>query len=79
MNLPSSDRATWDGLETEIRTAVVYPEVIESREEEGIYFYVPVDAVKAQRKKHLMPKFILYNIKSIPKPIELHTRGVAKA
>ena len=79
LNLPSSDRATWDGLETEIRTAVVYPEVIESREEQGIYFYVPVDAVKEQRKKHLMPKFILYNIKSIPKPIELHTRGVAKA
>ena len=79
LNLPSSDRATWDGLETEIRTAVVYPQVIEAGEEEGIYFYVPVDTVKEQRKMHMMPKSISYNIKSLSKPVVLHTRGASKA
>jgi hypothetical protein len=79
LNLPAVDRATWDGLETEIRTAVAYPEVVPPREEEGIYFYVPVNDVKGPRKKHEMPSSIVYNIKSLTKPVELRPRGVAAA
>ena len=79
LNLPAADRATWDGLETEIRTAVAYPEVVQPREEEGIYFFVPVDDVKGPRKKHEMPSSIIYNIKSLPTPVELRRRGVAAA
>ena len=79
LNLPATDRATWDGLETEIRTAVAYPEVIEPHEEEGIYFYVSVDDVKDPRKRHQMPASILYNIKSLSSPVALHQRGVAAA
>jgi hypothetical protein len=78
LNLPASDRATWDGLETEIRTAVVYPELVQPGEEEGIYFYVPVGDVQAPRKKHEMPNSIIYNIKSLASPVELHRRGIAK-
>jgi hypothetical protein len=79
LNLPAADRATWDGLETGIRTAVAYPEVVQPREEEGIYFYVPVADVKEQRAKHELPKSIIYNIKSLTSPVELHQRGVAAA
>jgi len=79
LNLPATDNATWDGLETEIRTAVAYPGVVEPREEEGIYFYVPVDTIKEPRKKHQMPNSIIYNIKSLPAPVDLHVRGVAAA
>jgi hypothetical protein len=79
LNLPATDRATWDGLEAEIRTAVVYPEIVEPHEEEGIYFYVPVDDVKDPRKRHQMPASILYNIKSLSNPVALHQRGAAGA
>jgi len=79
LNLPADDRATWDGLETEIRTAVAYPEVVEPREEEGIYFYVPVGDIKGPRKKHEMPGSIVYTIKSLKNPVELRRRGVAAA
>ena len=79
LNLPAADRATWDSLETEIRTAVAYPEVVPPREEEGIYLYVPVGDVKGPRKKHEMPISIVYNIKSLPHPVELRQRSVARA
>jgi len=79
LNLPAADRLTWDGLETGIRTAVAYPEVVQPREEEGIYFYIPVGDVKDVRKKHEMPNSIIYNIKSLTNPVELHRRGVAAA
>ena len=78
LNLPATDRATWDGLETEIRTAVVYPEVVSAREEEGIYLYVRVGDVKGPRKKHEMPSSIIYKIKSLPRPVELRPPAVAK-
>jgi len=71
LNLPAVDRATWDGLETEIRTAVAYPELVDHGEEEGIYFYVPIGDVTAPRKKHEMPVSILYTIKSLPTPVDL--------
>jgi hypothetical protein len=73
LNLRSVDPATWDGLESEIRTAVAYPEVVPPREEEGIYFYVPIDTVTVQRKAHTMPHLIEYNIKSLPDPVYLQT------
>lgn len=79
LNLPAADRATWDGLETGIRTAVAYPEVVQPREEEGIYFYVPVGDVKEQRAKHEMPNSIIYNINGLTNPVVLHQRGVAAA
>lgn len=79
LNLSSTDHATWDGLETEIRTAVAYPDVVPPGEEEGIYFYVPVEAVSAQRKAHRMPLAIHYNIKSLPDPVELHQPSLAAA
>src|SRR5258706_3310859 len=79
LNLPATDRATWDGLETEIRTAVAYPEVVPPREEEGIYFYVPIADVKGPRKRHEMPSSIIYNIKSLASPVELRRPGVSKA
>lgn len=79
VNLPAVDRATWDGLETEIRTAVAYPEVVQAHEEEGIYFYVPVGDVRASRKSHEMPSLIIYNIKSLTSPVELRQRGAAAA
>jgi hypothetical protein len=79
LNLPAADRSTWDGLETEIRTAVAYPDIVAPREEEGIYFYIPVDDVKSPRKKHEMPISITYNIKSLTSPVELRRRGVAAA
>ncbi len=74
LNLPAADRATWEGLETEIRAAVVYPNVVEPREEEGIYFYLPVGDVKGPRKKHEMPSCIIYNINSLTSPVELCRR-----
>jgi hypothetical protein len=77
LNLPAADRATWDGLETELRTAIAYPEVVPAREEEGIYLYVRVGDVTGPRKKHEMPISITYNIKSLPRPVELRPRGVA--
>jgi hypothetical protein len=79
LNLPAADQATREGQETEISTAVAYPEVVEPREEEGIYFYVPVGDVKGPRKKHEMPSLIIYNIKSLTSPVELRRPGVAKA
>jgi len=79
LNLPAGDRATWDGLDQEIRTAVAYPEVVPPREEEGIYVYVPVGDVKAPRKKHEMPSLIIYSIKSLRSPVELRPRGAAAA
>ena len=79
LNLPATDQPTWDGLDAEIRTAVVYPQVVPPGEEEGIYFYVPVEGVKAQRKAHAMPSTIILNIKSLPQPVELRTPGASKA
>lgn len=78
LNLPAADQATWDGMETEIRTAVAYPEVVGAGEEEGIYVYVRAGDVKGQRKKHEMPSSITYNIKSLPRPVELRPPGVSK-
>jgi hypothetical protein len=60
LNIPSVDRATWDGLETEIRTAVSYPDLVPTREEEGIYVYVRIGAVKAPRFRHEMPMTLTY-------------------
>jgi len=79
LNLPTADRATWDGLETELRTAVVYPEVVKAGEEEGIFLYVPVGDVAAPRKNQLMPRSVIYSIKSLPSPLELRERGPAAA
>jgi hypothetical protein len=79
LNLPATDRTTWDGLEAEIRTAVVYPQFVDPHEEEGVYCYVPIGDVKGPRKKHEMPSSIIYSIKSLPSPIELRRRGVAAA
>ena len=79
LNLPAADRTTWDGLETEIRTAVAYPEVVPPHEEEGVYFYVPVGDVKGPRKRHEMPSSIIYNIKSLTGPVELRRPAVAAA
>ena len=79
LNLPASDRATWDGLETEIRTAVAYPDIVEPHEEEGIYCYVAVSDVKSPRKKHEMPGSIIYNIKSLRSPVELRLPAASAA
>jgi hypothetical protein len=79
LNLPATDRATWDGLETEMRTAVVYPAFVEAREEEGIYCYVPLGDVKEQRKRHEMPNLIAYNIKSLAAPVMLRQRVATAA
>lgn len=79
LNLPAADRSTWDGLDTEIRTAVAYPDVVPAREEEGIYMYVRVGDVTGPRKKHDMPISIIYNIKSLPSPVELRPRGASAA
>jgi hypothetical protein len=79
LNLRAADSATWDGLDTEIRTAVAYPEVVPTREEEGIYCYVRVDDVKEPRKRHEMPDSITYNIKSLASPVELRRRAAAAA
>jgi hypothetical protein len=79
LNLPAADRVTWDGLETEIRTAVAYPNVVPPREEEGIYFYVPVGDVKIPRKRHEMPNSIMYNIKSLTSPVELRRPAASAA
>lgn len=76
LNLLAADRSTWDGLETEMRNAVTYPEVVQPREEEGIYLYVPVGNVKGPRKKHEMPTSIVYNIKSLTSPVELRQPAV---
>ena len=79
LNLPAADGATWDQLELEIRRAVAYPQGVTAGEEEGIYVYVPVNDIKEPRKKHEMPRSVIYNIKSLGKPVELRQRGVAKA
>jgi hypothetical protein len=79
LNLPGTDSPTWDGLETEIRTAVAYPQSVPAGEEEGIYFYVPVGDIAGPRKTHEMPSLMIYNIKSLPSPVELRPRGVAAA
>lgn len=79
LNLPATDRASWDGLDAEIRTAVAYPEVVPAHEEEGIYLYVRIGDVKGPRKKHEMPNSITYAIKSLSRPVELRPPGVSKA
>jgi len=79
LNVPSVDRATWDGLETEIRTAVSYPDLVPAREEEGIYVYIRIGDVKAPRLRHEMPMALRYRVKSLPRPIEVGQRSVAKA
>ena len=79
LNIPAVDRATWDGLETEIRTAVTYPDLVPAREEEGIYVYVRIADVKAPRLKHEMAIALTYSIKSLPRPVEIRQRGPAAA
>ena len=79
LNVPPVDRATWDGLETEIRTAVAYPDVVPAREEEGIYVYVRIADVKAPRLRHEMPMSLRYTIKSLPRPVEVRQRAATKA
>lgn len=79
LNLPAADQTTWDALETEIRTAIAYPEVVEPREEEGIYFYVPIGDLKDARKKHEMPTSIIYNIKGLTGAVELRQRAATAA
>ncbi len=79
LNIPAVDRATWDGLETEIRTAVAYPNLVPAREEEGIYVYVRIADVKAPRLRHEMPMSLTYTIKSLPRPVEVRQRAVARA
>jgi len=74
LNLPAADRATWDGLETEIRNAVAYPDVIKPREEEGIYLYIRTQDVSGPRRKHEMPSSITYTNQE-PSP----SRGAAAA
>jgi hypothetical protein len=81
LNLPASDRATWDGLDAEIRSAVAYPDVVKPGEEEGIYMFVPTTPttqVSGPRKRHEMPSVIVYTIKSVREPIPLR-RPVAAA
>jgi hypothetical protein len=79
LNLPPVDRATWDGLETEIRTAIAYPDLVPAREEEGIYVYVRVADIKTPRLRHEMPMSLTYTIKSLPRPVEVRQRATAKA
>jgi len=71
LNIPAVDRATWDRLETEIRTAVTYPDLVPAREEEGIYVYVRIADVRAPRLRHEMPVKLTYHIKSLSRPVEI--------
>ena len=77
LNLPGTDRTTWDSLEAEMRSAVVYPEIVQPHEEEGVYLYVSVSDARGPRKKHEMPVSITYNIKSISPPVELRRPDLA--
>ncbi len=79
LNVPSVDPATWDGLETVIRAAVSYPDLVPAREEEGIYVYIRIGDVKAPRLRHEMPMALAYGLKSLPRPVEVRQRSVAKA
>jgi len=78
LNVRSVDPATWDGLETEIRTAVSYPDLVPALEEEGIYVYIRIGDVKAPRLRHEMPMALAYRIKSLPLPVEVRQRSAAK-
>jgi hypothetical protein len=77
LNIAGTDRPTWDALEPEIRRAVAYPQVVPAKEEEGIYVYIPVNDIAAARKKHEMPRSIIYHING--QTVELRQRGVAAA
>jgi hypothetical protein len=77
LNLAATDHATWDGLEAEIRTAVAYPDLVPAKEEEGIYVFVPVDAVKDPRKAHEMPSEIDYTIRSLGSVVTLRSAAMA--
>ena len=79
LNIPAVDRATWDGLETEIRTAVTYPDLVPAHEEEGIYVYVRIADVKAPRLRHEMPMALSYTIKTLTRPVEIRQRAAAAA
>ena len=79
LNIPAVDRATWDGLETEIRTAVTYPDLVPAHEEEGIYVYVRIADVKAPRLRHEMPMALTYSIRSLARPVEIRQRAAAAA
>ena len=68
-----------DGLETEIRTAVTYPDLVPAREEEGIYVYVRIADVKAPRLRHEMPMALTYSIRSLARPVEIRQRAAAAA
>jgi len=65
------DPATWEGLENEVRRAVAYPKVVPPHEEEGICVFVPVSDVIGQQKRLEMPGLVIYNIKSLGRPVEL--------
>ncbi len=71
LDLVASDRPTWDGLDTRMREAVAYPKQVEGREEEGVYVYVPVEALKGFRIERQMPDSISFSIASLTKSVEL--------
>ena len=71
IDLRTADPQTWESLDAETRTAVAYPPTVKAGEEEGIYVFVPVEAVVVPRKKHEMPHRISFDIKSVPRPVEL--------
>jgi hypothetical protein len=79
LNIPAVDRVTWDGLESEIRTAVTYPDLVPAGEEEGIYVYVRIADVKAWRLKHEMPMALTLNIKSLQELVQVRRRAAAAA
>ena len=76
LSVASSDQAWWDGLSSELRRALAYPDqsAIKGGEEENVFVFVPVSDLPT------LPVEILFKIDSVSgTPIPIRQRGEAAA
>jgi hypothetical protein len=76
LSVAGSDQAWWDGLSSELRRALAYPDqsAIKRGEEENVFVFVPVSDLPT------LPVEILFKIDSVSAaPIPIRQRGVAAA
>jgi hypothetical protein len=78
IDLPGNDPGSWDSLDANLRKRIVFPELVEPHEEEGIFVYVPSDRMKAFIRNQQMPHSIKVKVASIGREIILR-RPIAAA
>ena len=77
LNLAATDSASWDVLTNHMRETLAYPAQVDAHEEEGLYIYLPVDALKAVPETEL-PQAIVFTVKSLNSSVQLRRPGTAK-